>query len=77
MFISYRDNVVWDEEQEKSAQLIAEKQLKARLPQEKLGKYKINNLLVYPWIQLLMFHLFVHCGKNSDIFFEQFRIIAK
>jgi len=43
MFISYRDNVVWDEEQEKSAQSIAEKQLKARLPQEKLGKFGMQN----------------------------------
>lgn len=34
------DNVVWDEEQEKSAQLIAEKQLKARLPQEKLEEFE-------------------------------------
>ena len=42
MFISYRDNVIWDEEQEKSAQSIAEKQLKARLPQEKLGKFEMQ-----------------------------------
>ena len=46
IYIVFRDNVVWDEEQEESAKKITEKQLEKLAEPEKIGKYFCYSLEV-------------------------------